>query len=188
MKPLFVMLAGPNGGGKTTFYETYLSGLGLPFLNADVLARELGMDAYQAADQVAEMRGVLVKRGMGFVSETVFSDPVGEKVGFLKQASSQGFDMQLIYIGIADWKMSVERVEQRVKAGGHDVPLEKLKNRYKRTLLNLKRAISLLPYVTVYDNSSFDEPYRLIATFRQGKLQQQTKGEIPGWARRLFEQ
>lgn len=80
----------------------------------------------------------------------------------------------------------MERVQARVRAGGHDVPVEKLKARYERTLANLERATPLLPRVTVYDNSSFDDPYRLIAEFHRGKLVEKIEGRIPAWARRLF--
>lgn len=41
-RPILIVLAGPNGAGKSTFYETFLEQLGLQFVNADVLARELG--------------------------------------------------------------------------------------------------------------------------------------------------
>lgn len=180
------MLAGPNGAGKSTFHEAYLSDLGLPFLNADSLALKIGMGAYEAADQIAEIKKVLVKRRMGFVMETVLSDPVGDKVKFLRSAAGDGFDVRLIYVGIANVEMSIERVQTRVRAGGHDVPLEKLKARYERTLINLERAIPLLPRVSVYDNSSFDEPYRLIAEFVFGGARQKTVDRIPPWARRLF--
>lgn len=186
MKPVLIMLAGPNGAGKSTFYHTYLAGLGLPFLNADVLAAEVGMDAYEAAAQVAAARRILVERQTGFVTETVLSDPIGAKVGDLANAAAAGFDVQLIYIGIADAELSAERVATRVQAGGHDVPLAKILARYQRTLDNLERAIARLPQVTLYDNSTFDEPYRLIAEFRDGRLHQRTKEPIPPWARRFF--
>lgn len=186
-KPLLVMLAGPNGAGKSTFYETYLSRLGLPFLNADVLAAKTGMDAYEAAGEIAEARRVLVERGTGFVTETVFSDPVGAKVEFLADAAAEGFDVHLIYIGISDAGMSAGRVADRVRTGGHDVPLEKIMARYDRTLANLKRAIGRLPRVSIYDNSRFEDPYRLVAEFRSGKLQQGTGDELPEWCREAME-
>ena len=96
------MLAGPNGAGKSTFYEAYLSGLGLPFLNANVLAKVTGMDAYEAAERISDARRIMIGRGKGFITETVFSDPVGAKVNLLAEAVEAGFDVQLIYIGIID--------------------------------------------------------------------------------------
>ena len=103
MKPLLVMLAGPNSAGKSTFYESYLSVLGLPFLNADVLASVMGLAAYEAAARIAGRPPIRqLGRRMGFVTETVLSDPVGSKVDFLAEAAASGFDVQLIYIGIED--------------------------------------------------------------------------------------
>lgn len=186
MKPLIVVLAGPNGAGKSTFFETYLTNLGLPFLNADVLAAQSGMDAYEAADQLATLRQILVERQIGFVMETVLSDPVGAKVDFLADALERGFDINLLYIGIADAQMSAERVASRVQVGGHDVPLEKIMARYERSLDNLQRAITRLPRVAIYDNSSFKNPYRLIAEFHSGARKNPPPATPPSWALRFL--
>ena len=86
MKPQLIMLAGPNGAGKSTFFRADLSELGLPFLNPHILAAETGLDSYDAAAQIADMRRILIGRRTGFITETVLSDPVGAKVGDLAQA------------------------------------------------------------------------------------------------------
>lgn len=180
--PLLVMLAGPNGAGKSTFYASFLQEFGLPFLNADILARDTGLDSYTAAKQIATLRDDYVRQRKPFVTETVLSDPVGEKVNFLRQTANLGYDVQLIYIGIESSDLSAERVATRVRAGGHDVPLDKLKARYGRTLNNLHLAIKILPRVDIYDNSCFSSPYRHIAKFRDGQLTRSTEEKIPTWA------
>ncbi len=186
MNPPLIVLAGPNGAGKSTFFEAYLSELGLPFLNADRLASETGMGAYEAAAGIAGLCRVLVEHRTGFVTETVLSDPVGEKVEFFANAEGSGFDVHLIYIGITDAAMSARRVESRARAGGHDVPREKILDRYERTLVNLERAIARLSRVSVYDNSTYDEPYRFVAEFRSGKLKEGSIKKVPDWARRIL--
>ncbi len=153
MDPVLVALAGPKGAGKTTFYEAHLSGLGIPFLNADRLTRQLGIEPYRAAAQIATIRDHFILQQQSFIMETVFSDPVGEKVDVLASAATQGFDVQLLYIGIASRDVSVARVESRTRAGGHSVPTEKLLNRFERSPANLERAIRALPDVVVIDNS-----------------------------------
>ncbi|MDF1849827.1 MAG: AAA family ATPase [Verrucomicrobiales bacterium] len=183
--PLLVMLAGPNGAGKSTFYEANLKSLGLPFLNADILAREIGVDAYEAARAIASIRDGCIERGESFITETVFSDPVGEKVEVLAGAGARGLDVTLIYIGIESSDLSRERVRTRVAAGGHDVPPEKLEARYRRSLDNLERAIQRLPRVLLYDNSSFASPYQFLAEFRDGSCSRCGEGECPGWADRF---
>lgn len=184
--PLLIMAAGPNGAGKSTFYETHLKALGLPFLNADVLSRDTGLDAYAAADTVAAIRDELIRRGEGFVTETVFSDPAGGKVRVLEEAANSGYDVTLIYIGISGPDLSRRRVRARVEAGGHDVPEEKLTARYERSLANLERAIACLPRVLIYDNSSFASPFRLLAEFRSGEVTREGRGPAPEWAKPFF--
>lgn len=179
--PILVMLAGPNGAGKSTFHESHLARLGLPFLNADILARDTGLDAYTAAETIAAVRDSLIERRESFVTETVFSDPVGEKVAVLERAASVGFDVTLIYVGIEDSDLSRRRVRARVEAGGHDVPPEKLDARYQRSLDNLGRAIERLPRVIVYDNSSFENPHRFLGEFRSGDSFRRGEGSVPDW-------
>ena len=167
-RPILVAVAGPNGAGKTTFFHSHLQAAALPFINADVLAREMDLDADAAARFADSIRHELVKRQESFVFETVFSDPVGEKVAFLKQAAVSGYTVILCFIGIAGPDISEERVAMRVSQGGHDVPSEKLRSRYPRTIDNLKRAIRELPYVLIYDNDDLRTPYRQVAAFEHG--------------------
>ncbi len=186
MKPRLLMLAGPNGAGKSTFFTTHLADKGLPFINADQIAAELRQEAYEAAGIAEAARVRMVNEGKSFITETVLSDPVGAKVAFLHQAEARGYDITLIFIGLANPELSAGRVMARVQKGGHDVPVDKVMACFERTLRNLERAISLLPQVIVYDNSSADEPYRFLAEFRHGQLHERTTGPVPAWARRFF--
>ncbi len=181
MDPVLVMLAGPNGAGKTTFYRTFLEDKGLPFINADHVAESLHIDAYEAARIAEDMRRKLISRSESFISETVLSDPVGAKVDFLQVAVRKGYEVTLFFIGIESAALSKARVQARVMAGGHDVPTEKLMKRYDRTLLNLGRAISVLPRVILYDNSQADDPYRFVAEFRNGNVTRRGGQSPPRW-------
>jgi predicted ABC-type ATPase len=179
-RPVVVALAGPNGAGKTTFYEAHLKASGLRFLNADILAGELGIDAYQGAEVAAKLRQEFVNQGESFVFETVFSDPVGDKLNFLKQAAQQGYTVVMCFIGVAGPVLSEERVAMRVSQGGHDVPTDKLTSRFPRTMTNLKQAIRELPCVPVFDNDDLRTPFRLLAVFQSGRQKFLAKS-IPDW-------
>ncbi len=168
-RPIVVAVAGPNGAGKTTFYAAHLERVGLRFVNADDLARELEVDAYEAAEVAKQLREVLVAQGESFVFETVFSDPVGDKLEFLRRASARGYTVVLCFVGLDSPELCDERVAMRVLQGGHDVPTEKLVARYPRTLENLARAIRELPHVLVFDNSDLLAPFRKVAEFELGK-------------------
>ena len=87
-RPVLVAIAGPNGAGKTTFYHVHIHPAGLLFVNADRLAREFDVDAYAGARLADRLRRELVLQRESFAFETVFSDPVGDKVNFLAQAAA----------------------------------------------------------------------------------------------------
>ena len=178
-------LAGPNGAGKTTFYRAFLQQSGLRFVNADVLAQELGIGAYAAAELAGEIRQQLVAQRESFIFETVFSDPVGEKLKFLQEAEQSGFTTVLFFIGVESADTSDERVAMRVSQGGHDVPAEKLAARFSRTMKNLQQALAGLSNVRVYDNSDLGHPYRLVA-MREDGGRVDIYEPVPDWLRPLL--
>jgi len=169
-RPILVALAGPNGAGKTTFYHTHLKPAGLRFLNADEVARELNINAYEAAAVITELRQELVRQQESFVLETVFSDPVEDKLGFWKAAAHSGCTVVLCFIGISGPDVSEQRVSMRVSQGGHDVPSDKLVSRFPRTLANLQTAMRELPHVLLFDNEDLAAPFRRVAIIESGRL------------------
>ncbi len=183
--PIIVAIAGPNGAGKTTFFHSHLASAGLRFVNADVLAAELATEPYTAACLADALRRALVVRRESFVFETVFSDPVGERIAFLEAAARCGYVVVLCYIGLSSSDQSAERVAMRVSQGGHDVPDEKLRSRFPRTLANLEAAIRRLPHVVIYDNSDLSLPFHQVARFDHGHLRS-LQEPIPEWLRRLI--
>jgi predicted ABC-type ATPase len=103
------------------------------------------------------LRRALVLRRESFVFETVFSDPVGDKVTFLAETASLGYTVVLCYIGIENAAMSEERVAMHVHT-----------------------AIRQLPHVLVFDNSDLRRPYRLVATFERGQCRTRVE-PLPPW-------
>lgn len=165
-RPVIVALAGPNGAGKTTFYHAHLQPSALRFVNTDVLTRELGLSPYDAAKVADRLRRELVAQRESFVFETVFSDPVGDKLAFLQEAIDAGYTVVLCFIGISGPEVSEARVAMRVSQGGHDVPSEKIVARYPRTMANLRTAIQRLPHVWIFDNDDLRTPFRKVAVYQ----------------------
>ena len=139
-------------------------------MNADQIALQFRMDPYRAAKVAEALRKKLVSIKESFIFETVFSDPVGDKLAFLLEAQQSGYTVALFFIGVDGSETSRERVAMRVLKGGHDVPSSKLESRYHRTNENLRRALLSLPYVAVYDNNNLLQPYRLVAEVRERVL------------------
>ena len=179
-RPAIVALAGANGAGKSTFYHAQLAAAGLRFVNAHVLSRELKLGPYEAAKMADSLRRELVKQRESLVFETVFSDPAGDKLAFLKDAATAGYTVILCFIGISGPEVSEQRVAMRVSQGGHDVPTNKLETRYPRVLANLRNAIRKVPHVWIFDNDDLRHPYRLIAIYQAGKSVRLNK-PIPRW-------
>jgi predicted ABC-type ATPase len=184
-RPVVVAITGPNGAGKSTFYSSFLRDCGLRFVNADDIARDLEIDAYAAAKVADSLRRELLGQRESFVFETVFSDPVGDKVAFLKVAAEAGYNVVLCFVGISSPEISETRVSMRVSQGGHDVPSDKLAGRYPRTLENLHRAIDELPLVLVFDNDDLARPYRRVAEFSNGKSVL-LADPLPGWLKGIL--
>ncbi len=184
-RPIIVTLAGPNGAGKTTFFHAHLGAVGLRFVNTDTIARELDIDPYAAARAADALRRELVRQRESFVFETVFSDPVGDKLNFLIQAAQSGYTVALYYIGISSSDVSDQRVAMRVSQGGHDVPTEKLISRFPRTLANLQLAIAKLPHVLVFDNDNLAAPFRKVAAFENAKPVFRAS-PLPPWLRKVM--
>lgn len=183
-RPVMVVVAGPNGAGKTTFYHAFLSAAGLRFVNADDMAHELGVSAYEAAEACAVIRQDLIRQRESFVFETVFSDPIGDKLSFMNDAAAIGYNVILCYIGLGSIEISDERVAIRVTQGGHDVPPEKLVSRYPRSLANLKRAMRELPTVIIFDNSELTHPFEKVMELCAGNTVYQ-RTPLPDWLREL---
>jgi predicted ABC-type ATPase len=186
-EPLLVVIAGSNGAGKTTFYERFLAGLPLRFVTADRIAHALSPGdpdrATVAATRLAAaMRHDLVARRESFITETVFSDPVGDKVRWMRGAQPQGYSVVLLFVGIASAELSAARVAGRVVHGGHDVPDDRLRDRYPRTLANLRAAVTFIDVAILLDNSDARDPYRPVATWRAGEAEYHCgEDERPAW-------
>jgi predicted ABC-type ATPase len=184
-----LVLAGPNGAGKSTFHDLHVRPLGVPFVNADLIARDLEEPdderrARSAAALADAERRLLVSRGESFCMETVFSDPVGARLDFLRSAQGEGYEVILVFIGLDGPELSLARVIQRVAQGGHDVPEARLVTRYPRTLANLQAAVGVVDMALLLDNSDVDVPYRFVALFARGRRRRKAR-HVPAWARQI---
>ena len=181
------MLVGGNGAGKSTFYQQALQPLGIPFINADVIAKELFPDApeahsYEAARIAENMRMELIQAGQSFCFETVFSHP--SKIDFFAQAKALGYEIILVVIHIETTELNLVRVSQHAKEGGHNVPPDKVRARIPRILENVQLAIPLCDQVRVLDNSRLDHPFQPVLTIRAG-VRVVHISPLPSWAVKL---
>jgi len=184
MKQLW-MLVGGNGAGKSTFYDQVLKPLGMPFINADLIAKELYPDnpeamSYQAAKIAENLRYERLEAGDSFCFETVFSHP--SKIDFIARAKALGYQVIMVVIHVSDSSLNCARVARRVMEGGHSVPDEKVVARIPRMLAHVCRAIPLCDQVRIFDNSSLGQPFMPVLTIRDGQRVIHMD-PLPEWAR-----
>lgn len=183
------MLVGGNGAGKSTFYELFLKDLGLPFVNADNLAKiaypEDPEGRSRDAAKLAEgMRKNLLLSGQSFCFETVYSHP--SKIDFVAEAKAQGYYVVVVMIHLNSTDLNQARVAERVSVGGHTVAADKIVSRVPRMLKHVRMSIPLCDLITVYDNSSQDDPYQQVFTIENGKTTKHLD-PLPDWAERLLQ-
>lgn len=186
MKQLW-MLVGGNGAGKSTFYQQVLKPLGMPFINADLIAKELYPDnpeanSYQAAKLAEQLRYAQLEEGNSFCFETVFSHP--SKIDFVAHAKALGYQVILVVIHVQTVNLNQARVAQRVGEGGHHVPDDKVASRIPRMLENVKATIPLCDQVRVLDNSRIDSPFQPVLTIKMGQRTEHLT-PLPEWAQDL---
>lgn len=131
-----------------------LSPIGVPTLKrvANSLLTGGPVDAYHAAALADWLRRELVAKQRDFTFETVMSHE--NKVAFLNEALSCGYRVYLYWVVTEDAEVNVERVAQRVREGGHDVPPDKIRRRYGDALKLLRPAMEASHRAYLFDNST----------------------------------
>ena len=154
------IICGPNGSGKTTVAKRLLPNFldVFEYVNADEIAAGLSpfnpeSVAIQAGRLMLSRLDTLANSGSDFAFETTLSARNFAK--FLRKCKSLGYIVNLIYFWLESPELAILRVQRRVESGGHNIPEEIVRRRYKRGISNLIQLYILLcDKWIVYDNSS----------------------------------
>ncbi|MCK4760578.1 MAG: zeta toxin family protein [Candidatus Aminicenantes bacterium] len=190
-KPRLIVVAGPNGSGKTTITEKLLRHEwmgGCVYINPDVIAQQEFGDwnsletIIKAANRAEEMREDCLRNLSSMAIETVFSTP--GKVEFVQRAKTAGFFVRLFFVCTNDPVINAQRVALRVMEGGHDVPISKIISRYYRSIACCVETIPGVDRVYFYDNSEENADPRLMFRVFDGKIAK-TYCELVPWAKTI---
>jgi len=194
------VLAGTNGAGKSSVAGAAFRESGADYFNPDEATRRIleanpGISITEANSAAwHEGRRLLeraISEGLDFAFETTLGGNTIPEL--LKKALSMGLEVRVWFVGLSTPELHIARVRARVARGGHDIPEDKIRERYDRSRVKL---IELIPTVTelrVFDNSVEADPDAglppqptLILHLKNGQIVEMCElGVTPDWAKPL---
>lgn len=137
----------------------------------------VAMNSYFASVLSDFIRNKLLEGQLSFTFETVMSSD--DKIAFMLKARESGYRTYLYFVATEDPDININRVKNRVAAGGHPVPTEKIVQRYGRCLNLLPAAIAASNRAYIFDNSGAD--LVLLAEVTDGTDLEFKVDEVPDW-------
>ena len=200
-KPVIHVLAGVNGAGKSSIGESEFRSEGLSVFNPDTIAQQIrdlhpdisltlaNAHAWQIGKSLLEQA---IAGGQDYRFETTLG---GRTIAqLLEKAARSGHRLQVWFCGLASADLHIRRVRSRVAHGGHDIPVEKIRERWNRSRENLIRLLPLIDHLRVYDNSSEADPAAgrqprpvLLLEMQRGKIMAPADlSNAPDWAQPII--
>lgn len=196
--PRIYVLAGTNGAGKSSIAGAMLIEEGVEYFNPDEAAELIrvansGITLEQSQSAAWDEGRRLLERAINDRLDYAFETTLGGRTipALLEKAIEVGIEVRIWYVGLTNAELHIARVHARVRRGGHDIPEERIRQRYARSLLNLIQLMPKLTELRVYDNSVEADPYtgatpepKLIVHLNRGKLLSVCElASTPEWAK-----
>ncbi len=163
---IYTIIGGVNGAGKSSLtgvLKAERSDLGR-IIDVDKLAIQCGgnVDGGKAA---IRMQAEFIKAGISFTQETTLA---GQRpLRMVKEAKEAGYFVRLFYVGIGTAQEAIQRIENRVRKGGHDIPQEDVLRRFKSRFEALSNILDYCDEAVLYDN---ENGFVAVAEYRNGAL------------------
>lgn len=158
---MITVIAGVNGAGKSSIAGKSLRNNGGEYFNPDEVARQLMAEDSSLAQHDAnakawkmgyEQLNEAIARNLDYSFETTLG---GNSITeCLLEAISQGIQVRVFYCGLSSIDLHIDRVQERVSQGGHDIPEDMIRKRYTTSTHNMMRLLTGCYQVDVYDNSA----------------------------------
>jgi predicted ABC-type ATPase len=199
--PRIYVLAGTDGAGKSSLIGAMLLQQGVEYFDPDQAAQRvflanpgiLQLEANSAAWHEGKR---LLERALIEKLDFAFETTLGGKTiaNLLDRALSEGIEVRIWYVGLDTVERHIARVRSRVAQGGHNIPEEKIRERYTQSRLNLIRLLARLTELLLYDNSKEADPRTgtapepgLILRLVRGRVRETCElTRVPEWAKPIL--
>ncbi len=192
---MLIVVAGPNGSGKTSVTSRILHHEWLEnsvYINPDIVAQERFGD-WNSEDAVLksikyceEWREKCLLEKKSLIFETVLS--ADDKINYIERAMAAGFFVRLFFVCTASPAINASRIATRVMNGGHDVPISKIISRYQKSISNCRYIAKKVNRAYLYDNTAENTEATLLIRFADGNVAKRYVQTLPEWAEQIVEE
>lgn len=195
-RPCLVIVCGPNGCGKSTFARNAAGSarlLGTTAIDPDDLTREALRDDPSRSLSSANIIGVeraekavwrAIAEGASVAIETVLSSK--KFLPIVAAARLRRFHSRLVFVALPSVSLAIARVNARVAAGGHDVPEARIRSRWTRSHINLRRFAYRVDDLFVFSNAALNKPLLIAERIgRHSRIRWRRPDDLPDVRRRL---
>jgi predicted ABC-type ATPase len=199
--PTIYVLAGVNGSGKSSILGAHLLEQGLPFYNPDESAQVLrrihpNINPTIANSHAWIMGKDLLQKAIFTKQSFAFETTLGGNTipRLLREAAESGLHLKISYVGLKSVELNIARVQFRVGHGSHDIPEEKIRERWDGSRENLIKLLPIVSALRVFDNSEESNPLsgvrpipKLLLEIRDKSMVHPTSlAQVPDWAKPIL--
>lgn len=202
ISPQIGVIAGVNGAGKTSVIGSSLVEQGVNFIDPDSVTREILKEnsSLNLSDangiawrwNVERLRDAIERRTSYYFETTLGGETITR---ILEGALDSEMVVRIWYVGLDSVESHIRRVQERVSAGGHDIPEDRIRERYDNSRRHLIRLLPRLTELLVIDNSQdvgwADTPddMPILLHWKDGRIINiEDLGSTPNWAKPIIEQ
>jgi predicted ABC-type ATPase len=197
--PQIFVLAGVNGAGKSSVAGASFRRRGTDFFNPDEMAAQISKESGCSLDEAnalawtegKERLEKAIQKRTNFIFETTLGGNTIPRL--LQKAADEGFDVRIWFVGLSSVEQHMARVRARVASGGHDIPEEKIRERWDASRRNIIRLMQYVSEIRVFDNSAERDPEtgtapapRLVLHWKRGIVVSPSPSDLeatPEWAK-----